>query len=572
MSIVARIAWKNSKFLAISLLLFTVLTGLVTPAQLFMLGTVIQLIADGSSFEAYVWPIAILAGLMGIQSAQYSIRQFLLARMQTRLLLASEELVLNRIAAMEPQEVENPETRDQIQVAWTTASSRIPALVDTFIMWLAGLASVCGVIALLVAINPLVALLLIAAACVSMLGMPMMFRAIRKYEDESAKVARRKSLLSEFFLSPDGFFDTQASRSTRETTTRLLDLTRGQRAMWQTVANKESGWVSLIYMVGTALAVGAALLILAAQGVTVGQVAVVVGALTALGTLGSVVFSFTTILTESAHVGRLPELLGGLEPVGEDDIEAERVSLLGADEVTFKYPSRIEPAVRTVSATLTPGKMHAIVGLNGSGKTTLMRMLAGVYEPTLGEILKNEQATTGQIYAKRSGGIGYVSQEHPKPPITLREYLLAGNPGKYSDAEMHEALRLATVDKVLDTLPFGLDTRIGREFDDGAAVSGGQWQRIAIARMFLNQDYSVWILDEPTSALDPDAERRVFEVMRKNLGNRIGIIVSHRLWTVREADYVYVMNEGDLVQEGTFRDVHDNEGPFRELFAFQMSQ
>ncbi|GAA4615243.1 ABC transporter ATP-binding protein [Saccharopolyspora hordei] len=239
---------------------------------------------------------------------------------------------------------------------------------------------------------------------------------------------------------------------------------------------------------------------------------------------------------------------------------------LEADSVRFTYPGAETPALDGVSVAVERGEVVALVGENGSGKTTLAKLLAGLYRPDSGAVRWN-----GVDLAEVSGDalrerISVIAQDHTRWPLTAAQNITMGRPR--DDERMDEAARASGADAVLARLEHGYETLLDRRFRGGHDLSGGQWQRIAIARAFY-RDADVMVFDEPTSALDPRAEHALFERIRRHAAGRTVVLISHRLSSVRYADRIYVLDRGRVVEQGTHAELQLAGGRYAELYELQ---
>ena len=235
--------------------------------------------------------------------------------------------------------------------------------------------------------------------------------------------------------------------------------------------------------------------------------------------------------------------------------------------VTKRFPGMV--ALRDVSFDVAPGTCHAICGENGAGKSTFVKLLLRFYDPDRGSIHLGGvdlRDVAPEVLRER---IGVLFQDFATYELTVRENVRMGRPGAAEDdARVQKALRDARAEGLVSKLPSGLDSRTGRLFEGGHDLSGGEWQRLALARI-MYRDADVWILDEPTSALDPEAEAAVFEELKANLKGRIGIVISHRFSTVRIADRIAVIDDGRVQELGTHEELLAARGRYARLFELQ---
>jgi ATP-binding cassette, subfamily B, bacterial len=247
-----------------------------------------------------------------------------------------------------------------------------------------------------------------------------------------------------------------------------------------------------------------------------------------------------------------------------DDFDEIRV-----DDVTFSYPNAKQPALDGVSVQLRRGEIVALVGENGSGKTTLAKLLCQLYTPEKGTICWDDTdlatVRTDSLWPR----IAVVFQDFGRYLFTVAENIAIGRIERADDRQaIEDAGKAGGVDGFAAGLPDGYDTPLGKIFEDGADVSVGQWQRIALARAFF-RDARLIILDEPTAALDPRAEYALFESMRRLFAGRTVLLISHRFSTVRAADRIYVLDQGHIVESGTHEQLLALDGQYAELHALQ---
>lgn len=240
-----------------------------------------------------------------------------------------------------------------------------------------------------------------------------------------------------------------------------------------------------------------------------------------------------------------------------------------ADQVTFTYPSRTEPSLRGVSLDIAPGEVVALVGENGSGKTTLAKLLAGLYVPSAGQVtwggIDIATVERRQLYDR----IAILFQDFLRYYLSARENITMGRSERANDeVAMTEAARRAGADGYLRRLPNGYATSLSPQFFGGSDLSGGQWQRLALARAFF-RDADLVILDEPTASLDPRSEADLFAAVRELFAGRSVVLISHRFASVRLADRIYVLKDGEVSEHGTHEELMKRAGGYAEMFTLQ---
>lgn len=242
-----------------------------------------------------------------------------------------------------------------------------------------------------------------------------------------------------------------------------------------------------------------------------------------------------------------------------------------ASGVTFAYPGKEEEekALDDVSVTIAKGEVVALVGENGSGKTTLAKILAGLYQPSAGTVTWDGVSLTEMDGEELRERIAVIAQDHANWPMTARENITMGR--DLDEDRLASAAASAGADTVIDGLAHGYDTLLARQFVGGAELSGGQWQRIATARGFYRAS-ALLIMDEPTAALDARAEYALFSSLRTLAEDRTVLVITHRLASVRDADRIYVLDHGKVIETGTHEELMKLAGQYADLYNLQASQ
>jgi ATP-binding cassette, subfamily B, bacterial len=252
-------------------------------------------------------------------------------------------------------------------------------------------------------------------------------------------------------------------------------------------------------------------------------------------------------------------------PPGRKRLLTDRIALRG---VSFSYPAQDHPAVDSVDIEIRAGEVVALVGENGSGKTTVAKIVAGLYEPATGTRHWDGAAVPAPDVR---ASVSVIFQDFVRYQMTLRDNIVIGDGDRpESEDAIVEAARRGGVLGTVRELPDGLDTMLGRDLDEGVDLSGGQWQRLALARALYRATPLV-VLDEPTAALDPRAEHELFADVRAVLDGRAALLISHRFSSTRLADRIYVMDGGRVVECGTHDELMARAGQYAELYGLQSS-
>ncbi len=240
--------------------------------------------------------------------------------------------------------------------------------------------------------------------------------------------------------------------------------------------------------------------------------------------------------------------------------------------VSFTYPGKdpeTEATLKNVSFTIQAGEAIALVGRNGAGKTTIVKLLTRLYDPDEGEILIGGRNIKEYDLKALREEIGVIFQDYVSYYLNARENIGVGRVNDIENLDLvNSAAQKSGANEVVEGLPDGYETMLGRWWKDGTQLSGGQWQKVALARAFI-RDARILILDEPTSSLDARAEYEVFAKFRELTKGKTAIFISHRFSTVRLADRIFVLENGAILEDGSHEELIKVDGRYAELFNLQ---
>ena len=343
------------------------------------------------------------------------------------------------------------------------------------------------------------------------------------------------------------------------------------------LAEQRAGWGSFFNVIGTGAYYAAYVLIVfrTVAGIfTLGDLTFLSGSFNRLRSKLQGFFTRFTAITESALY--LQDYFEFLDLKFEEN--SSEGKLPPAEKITkgfefknvgFKYPKSERWVVRNINFELKAGEKLAFVGENGAGKTTLIKLLLRFYEPTEGEILLDGIPVKQYNKTRYQQYFGVIFQDFVKFELTLRENIAMGEIGEIGNqARIANAAEKSLADQVVSELPKGYDQQLGKRFKQGKDLSGGQWQKIAIARAYM-KDAEVLILDEPTSSLDARAETEAFKRFIQLTEGKTAVIISHRFSTVRIADRIMVLKDGAVLEIGTHEELMHNNKLYAELFNLQ---
>lgn len=552
--------------------LASLLLALIPAAQVSMVAWVVES-ATGSTWTDALVPVLVLTALVGLSQVVSSAENLTGQRASLRLRSDLVRRTAATAAVLTPRRI---------------ADSRVHALVEggrnsTFelargpISVISALSAIVAAIALGAALLPFSAL---AAGLVVLALVPSLitFSWAARMQDEQFEEETRHAFRARYLL--DQLID-------RRTASELATLGTGPKVAAK--ANDAHGRATeildrtyarllkgdLLGGVATALLLGGALIaVLNAGAGSGGLIAGVLGVIAGLQATRGAGFALGDVISVAPKIVRFRELEGLADTAPTQHVVRD-VGSLEAHGLSITYPGGARPAVQGASLRAEAGEMIALVGVNGAGKTTLVSALMGIVELDSGGVghgvVEIDGVDAGELSAaERLGRFGLVTQEFGRYEMTVRDAVALGTPrDDVADEEIWQALDAARAGELVRRLPEGLDTMLGPQFD-GVGLSGGQWQRIALARIHL-RGAGIRVLDEPTSAIDAEAEQEVFAQLRETATGHITIVVSHRAWTLRGMDRIHVLEEGRIVETGTYEQLLAPGTRFAEIFAQQLT-
>ncbi|WP_030021730.1 ABC transporter ATP-binding protein [Streptomyces monomycini] len=574
------LAWRVDRRATVGLLLCQTAAGVMQAVGLVAIsGTLSALLASGDVYDRllHAWPsVALLAGAAGVRALLGITVGWLSSRLGPLMSREAEQMLLTGCAEVELCAYDEPAFNRDREAA-DRGAQVTGDLIDEGQDLIASSASFLAGAIVLASVHPLLLPLLVAASLPQALAQVSAARVRYLANARSNGDQRLLSVLRWHIFTKEAADQIRAgtmadflSGRYRQTVSRINREDRAaadKGARMSLVGSLCGGLLSAV--------VWAAVVWLLATGrISVGRAGT---AVFALQTVGQSVRGLIAIGARAVRTGLyMDDWQNFLDKAGgfrmrRGTHRPEPPKTIEIKAVSHRYAGKDRDALSEVSLTLRRGEVTALVGFNGSGKSTLSKLVSGLYLPNEGHVLWDGVPTGDADPYQLWQQVALVPQDYAHWPLTVRENVTQGQPTARGDAAVREACQAAGADEVVDRLGAGLDTLLAREWLNGEELSGGQWQRVALARAFFRKA-GLLVLDEPTANLDPRAEYRIFQRLRDLARDRVVLLVTHRITNVAVADRIVVLDEGSIVQEGTYQELARQEGGlFQQLLSYQVT-
>ena len=579
------LVWRSSRKLTVASLFLTVIQGLLPLVPLYLMKLLIDSIeaAVNSGGTGSFYHIGVLVAAMGgtaLVSALVKSVSGIVELTQSRVVTDYMQDILHRKSIeVDLAYYEDSKFYDTMHRAQGEAPYRPTSIVNGLIRTVQSSISLLAMIGLLLSFHWSVALVLLAAALPGVF-VKLKFSKVNWLWQRKRTETERKAWYKHWLL-------TSVSHAKE---LRLFGLGEHFRAMYMNlrvilrkevlgIAKKRAASDFVSQIAATVLIYGS-LAFIARQAlaglITIGGLVMYFQAFQrGLGFLKGLLGSLASLYEGNLFLSNLFDFLdiepSITDPSAPEPFPEEITQGVVLDHVNFSYSSRSEKALNDVSLVIRPGEMLALVGENGSGKTTLVKLLCRLYDPSSGTISVDGTPIQNFAVENYRGNIGVIFQDYAKYHLTAKENISLGDiANSPDDSAVHAAAKAAGADVLINSLPQGYETVLGRSFKNGKELSIGEWQKVALARAFI-RDTPLVILDEPTSALDAQAEQAVFQKFRELVKAKTSVIISHRFSTVRMADRIAVMDHGSITEYGTHDELMKKNGKYRRMYTAQAS-
>ena len=584
--------WQASRTLTLAMIILRLLRALMPVAMLWVGKLIIDQVVGLSSLPGHPetlsgwWVSGLATGLIALVAAELALAltQDILGRLvsytdsllQEKLVIDISIRLMDHAGDLDLASFEDPAFQDRLDRARRQTMGRIP-LVNQVMQQLQDLVTVGSFAVGLLVYNPWLVLLLAVALIPSLFG-EMHFNAqTYALNHRRAPDRRERDYLRMIGASAETAKEVKIFGLSPFLRDRYLTLARRFYLENRAIQRRQLTVMAGLTAMGTLAYYGAFLWIIAnalTGDLTLGDLTFLSGSFLRLrGLLEGLLSSFSSMAGQAMYLDDLFEFFTSTPVIASrpDALAVPTPIRQGFrfENVGFRYAGRDDWAIRGMSFDLHAGETVALVGENGAGKTTIVKLLARLYDPDEGRILLDGRDLRDYDLDQLRGAVGVIFQDFVRYAVTASENIAIGRIEERDDRpRIVAAAERALADQVIAKLPQGYDQMVGKRFSKGLDLSGGEWQKLAIARAYM-RDAQLLILDEPTAALDARAEYEVFQRFKELTHGRTALLISHRFSSVRMADRIIVLEKGRVDAQGSHEELLAQNGRYRELFELQ---
>lgn len=575
------LVYASSRAMTFALIALTLLAATVPPAIAWAGKHIVDAVVARSHEETLRW-VAVELVLVTLQATFTRGLSLVRSVLGGRLGTDVNVMILEKATRLDLAHFEDPEFYDKLTRARREASSRPVSLVSEGFALVQNLLTLMGYAALLLPFSGWAILVLVAATVPATIAEMRYSKTAFRLRNWRSPESRRLLYLEHVLANDEHAKEVKLFRLGPLFLDRYKELAERFYQEDARLAKRRSLVTHVLSLLATLSFYGAyaTMATAAALGrLTLGNMTMYVLAFrSGQQAFQSILNGIGSIYEHNLYMSNLFEYLDGAEaslekrsalPLPENGGTSHE-SGIRLEGVSFRYPGQDKWVLRDVDLFIPKGQSIALVGQNGAGKTTLIKLITRLYEPTEGRILLDGKDLRLWDERELRGRFGVVFQDYNQYQLKVRENVGVGSVDYLDDAlRIERAITRGGATSVIAELPSGLETPLGRWFQDGVELSGGQWQKLALSRGFMREHADILVLDEPTSALDAEAEHAVFERFKTLASGRTTIIISHRFPTVRMADRILLLENGRVQEDGTHAELLQRAHTYARLYHLQ---
>ncbi|MGI2259926.1 ABC transporter ATP-binding protein [Shewanella sp. GXUN23E] len=584
------LVWQTSKPLLVLLTIASLIAGLA-PVGMAWIGQllvdeIVQQHQSGGHWQGAAMYLALEGGLFCLMLAAQRGISFSGELLKAQLTQHVLQQVLAKSTRLSVAQLEDAEFYNKLNRIRTEAFERPVQLVLRLFQYLQHLVSLLGLAGVMWQFSPWLILLLICGAVPGFIAETWFSGSAFRLFNWQSPDTRRQSYLETVLTRDDHVREVRlfqlGSLMAKQHQAIFEKLYGADRAL----TTKRESWGVVLGWLGALLFYGSYLWVIlqTIRGeLTLGQLTMFVMLFRqGQASLTAMLLTLSGLYEDNLYISTLVDFFDTPEPGMEGHLEQGASPGSGIEfiNVSFCYPGQQKYSLKQVSFTLKPGKTLALVGENGAGKSTLIKLLTRFYQPESGQILLDGTPLHDWQQEALYRRLGVIFQDFNRYQLPIFDNIGLGDPMVWSlaamtepDTEQQKRVQQAAKDGLandfIQRLPGKYQTQLGRMFEDGVELSGGQWQKIALSRAFMRESADILVLDEPTAAMDSVAEAELFDYLRSTVENKMLVLISHRFSTVRHADLILVIEEGEIIEKGDHQQLIELQGHYSRMFQLQ---
>ncbi|WP_376778048.1 ABC transporter ATP-binding protein [Inconstantimicrobium mannanitabidum] len=579
-----KIVWKSSPFICIFSLINTILNGVMvsvtTIISKYFLDSITIVLTNSNTYEAkkhaFFW--LILEFTVVIFSYILNRLNSYFADIQSKSLnIYISDILMKKTNELDLSYFENSEFYNKIEKASAESISSILSVTNSLMQFIQSIATLIGTAAIVLTLNPLILILCVLTT------IPMFFVNIKisqmKYDVYNKRIEEVRFAHHLKFIATNcnSIKELRLNRLEGYFRSIIISILRKHLNQDKDVGKKQFIRLAIVDILSTIISYCYkfyVVILTIAKGLTIGSMNMYIQSLTSVeNSIRSTLDNMASLYSNNLYMDNFFDVVDLKAQIADTDnsIELDNKGFASIEfkNVSFKYPSSKTYILKNINLTIKNNQTCAIVGLNGSGKTTLTKLLTRLYDPTEGEIYINgidiKKYTLDSLYKN----ISVIFQDFMKYPFSIKDNIGFGNLDKINDIDLiKKCATKSNSYEFIDKLENKFDTQLQKMWSNGIDLSLGQWQKLAISRAFMS-DSSILILDEPTASLDAEAEYEIFNNFKELIGTSTSVLISHRFSTVKMADIIYVLENGQITESGTHPDLMLNNGLYSRLYKMQ---